>query len=55
MSSIYSYKDGYREGVLFVFYKNGMVLLEDRGLGFDREAFFQMELLRLKIKNQNNF
>lgn len=40
MSDFYSYKEGYREGVLFAFYREGQVLLEDRGLGFDKEAFF---------------
>ncbi len=55
MSSVYSYKDGYREGVLFVFYKNGRVLLEDRGLGFDREAFFPNGSVETKDKESKQY
>lgn len=55
MNSVYSYKDGYREGVLFVFYKNGMVLLEDRGLGFDREAFFPNGSVETKDKESKQY
>ena len=40
MKEGYSYKDGFLEGVVFCFYKGGKVLLEDRGKGFDNEAFF---------------
>lgn len=36
----YSYKNGYAEGVVFCFYDNGKILLEDRGLGFENEAFY---------------
>ena len=36
----YTYKDEYREGVVFCFCKDGNVLLEDRGKGFNNEAFF---------------
>lgn len=55
MSDIYSYKDGYREGVLFAFYKDGKVLLEDRGLGFDKEAFFPNGSIEVKDKVTENY
>lgn len=32
------YRKGYLEAVTFCFYKDGAILLEDRGQGFDRQA-----------------
>jgi len=50
MDNMHSYKDGFREGVVFCFYKDGKILLEDRGKGFEVEAFFPNGSIELKDK-----
>jgi|GEM_PF-1218154 len=40
MDKVKSIKNGYIEGVVFCFYKEGRLLIEDRGKGFGKEAFF---------------
>lgn len=55
MTENISYKDGYKEGVAFCFYKDGKVLLEDRGRGFNNEAFFPSGTIELKDKIDGNY
>lgn len=55
MNGAYSYKDGYREGVLFLFGRNGKVLIEDRGQGFDKEAFFPNGSIEIKDKESEPY
>lgn len=50
-----SYKDGMIEGVVFCFYSNGRVLLEDRGKGFNNEAFFPNGTIELKDKSEKDY
>ncbi|MFO7968716.1 MAG: hypothetical protein R6U15_01210 [Candidatus Izemoplasmatales bacterium] len=51
-----SNKNEYTEGVVFCFYKENKVLLEDRGKGFDGEAFYPNGTIETKDKqNSNNY
>ncbi|MGM0495682.1 MAG: hypothetical protein ACQERX_03360, partial [Bacillota bacterium] len=51
-----SNKNEYTEGVVFCFYKENKVLLEDRGKGFDVEAFYPNGTIETKDKqNSNNY
>lgn len=52
---MYSFREGYREAVLFPFYKDGKVLLEDRGLGFEKEAFFPNGSIEVKDKESEQY
>ncbi|MBU1143199.1 MAG: hypothetical protein KKH92_06060 [Firmicutes bacterium] len=49
-----SYKNGLIEGVVFCFYKDNKVLLEDRGKGFNVEAFFPNGTIEIKDKNSSD-
>jgi len=50
----YSYKDGLREGVIFVFYKDGQILVEHRPTKTQKkETFFLNGSIELKDKVQN--
>ena len=48
-----SQKKGFIEGVVFCFYKDNKILLEDRGKGFDVEAFYTNGTIELKDKHDN--
>ncbi|AUD65956.1 hypothetical protein BK011_09755 [Tenericutes bacterium MZ-XQ] len=50
-----SYKNGLIEAVAFCFYRNGEVLLEDRGKGFNVEAFYPNGKIELKDKYDENY
>ncbi|MDY0138448.1 MAG: NUDIX domain-containing protein [Candidatus Izemoplasmatales bacterium] len=54
MSKI-SYKNGLIEAVVFCFYKDGKILLEDRGKGFDVEALFPNGKIEIKDKFNNEY
>ena len=54
MSEI-SYKNGLIEAVVFCFYKDGKVLLEDRGKGFNVEAIFPNGKIETKDKYDQNY
>ncbi|MDD4000337.1 MAG: NUDIX domain-containing protein [Bacilli bacterium] len=54
MSEI-SYKNGLIEAVVFCFYIDGKILLEDRGKGFDVEALFPNGKIESKDKFDNNY
>lgn len=50
-----SFKDGLEEAVLFCFYKDGKILLEDRGKGFNVEAFYPNGGIEIKDKFNDNY
>ena len=50
-----SYKNGMIEAVVFCFYKDGRILLEDRGKGFDVEAFFPNGKIETKDKFNDSY
>ena len=48
----YSYKDGYKEGVVFVFYRNGKLLIELRPMeNVETQNFFPNGSIELKDYN----
>jgi len=54
MTNTKSYKNGLIEGVVFCFYKDKKVLLEDRGKGFNVETFFTNGTIEIKDKRNNS-
>ncbi|MDD3123676.1 MAG: hypothetical protein PHC62_09230 [Candidatus Izemoplasmatales bacterium] len=54
MTNTKSYKNGLIEGVVFCFYKDNKVLLEDRGKGFNVETFFTNGTIEIKDKRNNS-
>jgi 8-oxo-dGTP pyrophosphatase MutT (NUDIX family) len=50
-----SYKNGLIEGVVFCFYKDGKILLEDKGKGFNVEAIFPNGKIENKDKINNDY
>ena len=51
----YRIKNGLIEAVVFCFYKEGKILLEDRGKGFNIEAVFPNGKIETKDKYDQNY